>query len=493
VPTNLKTPLRRYWRRFTSEWEFGVVVLLLVYFFARMAYFAWNLSILIPPDEITHFGRAVAFSKALLIPENSPVTAELGMHHRQPYLYYLLMGKVLLLKPGFIASDVLFLRLINAAINVGTAIYAYRWIRLVTDNRTVHLLFVVMFTNTLMFTAIGGSVTYDNLTNLFGASGIYYLTAFYEKRRPEALAAFFLSLLAGALSKRTYLPLALLLALIVVVREILRARGFPKGMGIAARSLTRRQIPAFAVAGLLLILNIALYGVNYVQHGQLEPRLQDIVGVENAMHNRIFARNYITGEFRRGKISYEDATAKANRITHPGDRADTVRLLARQNTGTKPALVDAVTYFDKWSERMMYGTVSYMGHVVLYREMQAYYLYYAILALAIVGFIRTFNPGDANGHMTAAAFVVLSYILILITQVNYPSYLWTRDIAMGVQGRYLFPVLVPFQGLVAYYALTPFPRQAQIALAWVIAVCFIYGDVPYFAQHVPPHWFATNP
>jgi hypothetical protein len=264
-------------------------------------------------------------------------------------------------------------------------------------------------------------------------------------------------------------------------------------MGTAVRSLTRRQIPAYALVGLLLVLNVALYGVNYAQYGQLEPRLQDIVGVENAMHNRIFARNHITGEFRRGKISYEQANAQANRIKHPGDRADTVRMLTRQNTEKKPALVDAITYFDKWSERMMYGTFSYMGHVVLFREMEAYYIFYAILALAIVGFIRTFNPRDANGHMTEAAFVVLSYVLILITQVNYPSYLWTGDIAMGVQGRYLFPVLALFQGLVAYYALTPFPRRAQIALAWTIAACFIYGDLPYFAQHVPPHWFVANP
>ena len=45
--------------------------------------------------------------------------------------------------------------------------------------------------------------------------------------------------------------------------------------------------------------------------------------------------------------------------------------------------------------------------------------------------------------------LVLAYAMVLMWLVNYPNYQTYRYIELALQGRYLFPVLVPLYGLVA--------------------------------------------
>ena len=67
----------------------------LFYFFLRTVYFALNINPNIPPDETTHYGRIIAFSKVLFIPQDSPETYDLGLVAHEPYLYYLLFAKLM--------------------------------------------------------------------------------------------------------------------------------------------------------------------------------------------------------------------------------------------------------------------------------------------------------------------------------------------------------------------------------------------------------------
>ena len=193
-----------------GRWELALVVLLLVYFAARLGYFAVRVHPSNPPDEITHFGLCVAFSSAALVPADSADTFRYGAIAHQPFFYYLLMGKLLSINV-FPLSDLVFLRLMNGALGVLTAIYGYRWIGLLTGNALVRLLFLAMLTNTLMFTGLSASVSYDNLANLLVAMSFFYLFAFFDQRNAKQVAAFALSILAGCITKRTLLPLAFVL------------------------------------------------------------------------------------------------------------------------------------------------------------------------------------------------------------------------------------------------------------------------------------------
>jgi hypothetical protein len=60
---------------------------------------------------------------------------------------------------------------------------------------------------------------------------------------------------------------------------------------------------------------------------------------------------------------------------------------------------------------------------------------------------------------------------------------------LAVQGRYLFPVLVPLWGLLAHTLLAYWPRRIQVAVALIVAGVFVYGDFPFFLSHTDQRWF----
>ena len=126
---------------------------LLVYFAARLCIFAIGISPEVPPDELTHFGLVEVFAKALWIPADGPATWSLGAIEGQPNLYYLVFGKLLHLNL-FPVLDLVWLRLANALLAVGTVIYGLRWIDLFGVSPGARLLFLVVSTNLLMFTGL---------------------------------------------------------------------------------------------------------------------------------------------------------------------------------------------------------------------------------------------------------------------------------------------------------------------------------------------------
>jgi drug/metabolite transporter (DMT)-like permease len=115
-----------------------------------------------------------------------------------------------------------------------------------------------------------------------------------------------------------------------------------------------------------------------------------------------------------------------------------------------------------------------------------------LLLLCIAVFvIRYWRPGDEGGKLTDATLLVVVYAVILMLAVNYPSYLQLHDIGAGIQGRYLFPVLVPFYGLACYYVQKPLPAPWLAAVAGAVGAFFVWADFPYFMTHVPGFWFVN--
>jgi hypothetical protein len=473
------------------RWEKWVVGLLLAWFAARLVFLALRLHPMVPPDEVTHFGRCLAYSKVLLIPDNSPETLVHGLVNHRPYLYYWLMGKLLNLNV-FPESDLGFLRLANAAMGLLTVVYGYRWMCRMTDNPLVRVLFVVLITNTLMFTGVSAAVSYDNLANLLAAMAVYYLFAFFEGRRPESLAVFALVLLAGALTKRTFLPLGFIMLAVLALRERRALPTAHRHLLDFARSLKPPEWrrPALCVLlGLGLALNLGLYGGNWLRYEKLVPGFDQVVGFEGAMKNRIFARDFVTREFRQGRLSYDQALRMTEKIKHRGDRGD-AKILLRAAQLPDSALIGPVAYVSAWSQQMLLGIVGYWGHRQALKNHDQMLPYFAILALAGVLFIRKWRQEEARGYTGWAALIGFGYAMVLIWLVNYPSYLETRFVQLAVQGRYVFPVLVPLWGLLAHTLLVYWPRRAQVAITLVVAGVFLYGDSPFFLANTDGRWFS---
>jgi hypothetical protein len=473
------------------RWERAAVAGLLVYFAARTLFLAWMLAPGVPPDEATHLDRIGLYSAVPFVPIDSAASAELGLVGHRPYLYYFSMGRLLQVAPAGI-DELRFLRFANCILGLLTAWVAYRWIRLVSASPLVRLVFLVFVTNTLMYSGLFASVSYDNLANLLAALAVFELTRFCTERDPGSLVAFGLWAGLGILTKQTLLPLAAILLLVLLVRE---RRGLSSLLRDSWAWLRAPNPRRWLLGGLLLATAVActgLYGANLVRYGRLVPGLEQVVGVQAAMENRIFARNQIVKEFRAGRLGHGEAIRMAEQIRHPGDRRDLKQLLnSMRDAGDER--IGLLSYLGAWTRLMFEGIYGYYGHgrIIPGRaELAPFYLCYLLAALGLAWRGRA---ESSRRELLAAAVIVAGYAAVLIFWVHRPAYISTGSLTLAVQGRYLFPVLLLLYGLVATGLLALFAPRVRPLVALASAAYFIYADLPYLLARAPAAWWQAGP
>ena len=324
---------RPWWKR----WESWLAALLVAWYAARLVGFAVAVAPGVPPDETDHAAIAALYSETLLGIEDSPASHPHGLVTRVPFLYHLAMGKLLALNV-FGLDDLLYLRLLNAVLALATLAAAWRLACRMTDDIPVRLLFLVLATNTLTVTFLGGAVNYDNLVQLLAVLAVSSLVAFLQEERPAALAGFALWNLLGALTKITFLPLGVILLAVLLIerRRHLVADGRALAAWLAGPRLRGAAVAALLVAGVLA--NLMLYGGNLLRYGRPVPVCDQVLPLDACLENRIFARGWVLGQYRDGALSFEQAVAAAGRVDHPGDRNHLMRLLANERAwqATRP-------------------------------------------------------------------------------------------------------------------------------------------------------------
>ena len=117
-------------------------------------------------------------------------------------------AQFLLIRLVSAVEPLVFLRISNVLLGVTCAYCAYRCAGQISGNPLARLLALLLVTNTLMFTGLSASVNYDNLANLLGALAIAALLAFLKAGGVAGLVVGVVALLAGALTKVAFLPLA---------------------------------------------------------------------------------------------------------------------------------------------------------------------------------------------------------------------------------------------------------------------------------------------
>jgi len=466
----------------------------IIYFAIRLAYFAFHIHPEIPPDERTHYGISAAYSKVLFIPENTSETYQYGLVTHRPYLFYWMMGKLLHLN-FFPIDNLVFLRLLNGLIGVIFAVYVYKWAKLITSNRLIRILTVIMCTNILFVTGLFASVSYDNLTNLFAAMSFYYLSVFYKKGSTETSVKFLLCAFAGCLCKKTFLPLAVIYIAFYAIRLLKYHlhRKISEPLEPSGVSTFRTAILA-SITIVLLLLNVSLYGQNLIRFGRLLPSLSQIVGVDNAMQYRIFARNYIPGQYKAGKITIEQALKMTEQIGNEGDRNATIALLKNVYNSEKsePILMNFAQYTTAWCHTMLERSVSYAGHRPLGKKKWDLYPYYWIILAALFVMLRKINRSDAYGILYTGLIAILLYSLLLLWHINYKMYLKNGFFDLAVAGRYLFPLILPICGLTAYYLINFLSEKKQLIVTLLVCSWFIYGDFISFLNTVPKSWLMNQ-
>jgi len=474
--------------------------LLLAAFGAKAVWFALRISPAIPPDEVTWFGISELFSHSLLPPADSPASYRFGLVTHVPTLYFWLMGR-LLAANVFGLSDLVFLRLCNVVLVFATLHSGWHLMRRVGAGPAARLLFLVLATNTLMFTFLAGTVSYDNLANLLAAAALYYAVAFLRDHRPADLLSCIVCLGLGGLTKITYLPFAFLL----VVGGLLYERRNLGRLPTACRQILGERRPAVLLLGLaaliLVGMNVKLYGTNLLRYHRLQVPMDKVVGLEAALQYRIFARDYIVRQYKQDKITFAEAVRMSRLIEHEGDRNGALYLLqvARQEKEQrrrtkKPAeRLDRFHYGIAWLELMTHRIVGIMGHQVLFKRDAELVPYYLAALLALVLGIRRCCAADLAGMLPLFLLVAGGYALILMQMVNYKSYHGSGAIELALQGRYVFPVLIPAYGLLAHALVGRGPRAWQWLALTGVAVLFVTGEFPWFIQHAGAAWFQPRP
>lgn len=459
------------------------------YFLFRLFFFASHISHYAPPDETTRFAICQIFSKTLLLPKNSEETYSLGLVTHIPYLYYFIMGKCLKLN-FFPVSDLVFLRFINCFLSFATVAYGYKWIRLITPNRICHLLFVILITNTAMFSFLGAAVSYDNMTNFFAATAFYYLHLFFQHTNIKSFLLFVISILGGALTKTAYLPLMLAYLGILIFHQRKQLKNVFHIPSQILPSLRLYHIALLGIAIILFALNMNLYLGNLIHFGKVEPRANQVLTEEQAMKYRLYARDRIVSLYKSGQLTYKEAIEKTKDIQHYGDRLTTLDLLkiAKKKATDKPPPMGRVKYALFWMMLMLHHSIGIASHMSLLKSHFYLGTYCFIFLFSFYLFIRHWKPTSTDGKILDAFFICIIYAIILMQLVNYPIYLFKDSLKLALQGRYFFPVIVPFYGIVCYSLINPFKKPIQMAICLFISIFFIWGDFPYFILNATSQW-----
>ena len=428
-----------------------VLIILLIIFTISAAFFAINLrtgfepGTGIMPDEIEHVFWSNHFATTWGLPENTPETYINGPVARKPILYYWLNGRIinllgLLNAGGNALVTLVVLRLISVFYSLLTVIVVYFSAREVIESPWWRLFVVFCLTNTLMFIFLSGGVSYDNLTNLLSAASLYFLIRVLNKKPfyTNSLGWLIVTCI-GSLVKITMLPEAAISGL-VWLWFIFRERA-----NIDFRPRWNRALAFLAIIAFVLVtMNLSYHGSNLLKYHTLQPKCNQILTDEQCLQDKF------------------------------NIRAQTINLPKKLSLLDvyKQGYPDPAEWFmDTWSVlmlRMVYGIFGHKSYtpdviITVYRLLFAWWL---------VVIVRSAKKPT---YITGALLVSIAFYTAILMFKNYNAELTTGFKQIGIQGRYIFPVIGPIYLLMGYY-LASFPHtRLRRATALVAILVFLWG------------------
>jgi len=413
-----KTKLKTLWH---SHGETIIFLLLLAIFLAYASYIALNLKGGIIPDGTVHYNLSKHFATTLGIPEDNVEAIYVkGVYIKQnPFLYYWINGRVInvfkhLFKPQTEAPIWYALRMLSVLYAAGTVSFAYLLSKEFIKRKRWRLLPVFLLTNTLMFVFLSGGINYDNLVNLLCTAGLYFLARVFNQKSflPNSLA-WMISIALGTLTKYTVLPLALAMGIAWLIFLVKHRKSI---LPIKVRGWT--QWTLLALFALLAAGNLAIYGVNLIEHQAILPPCESIL-TQDQCDLSLF-------KVRRETLGLEEKLTLIESI--------------------RQGYPDPIRYFfTLWLPTLimrLYGIFGFRAYASETAQIAHLSLFYVSILLALV-FYREFNL------KTLSFLGILVFYGLTLFIKNYNTELIYGFKTVALQGRYLFPVIS-----IAYIALT---------------------------------------
>ena len=421
------------------------------WFLFQMLYFALNIKRGASPDENYHIEVSKFYSEpGVFYLENTEATIRYGSLTTKPHFYYILMGKLLLLKPSSI-MDYQYLRFLNIIISLLGLYLTLLLSKEITANKLIQIGILIAQSNILMFVFLSSMVSYDNLINFLAVASFIFLFRFINHPRLFYLLLLFLTMVIGSLTKVTYPPLILLELFVLLIyskRVLLNRRQ------IFSEIKLPKNITVSIVIFVFLSANIILYGGNFIKYGNVIPSTVSVIGEENALKGYgIYMRN-----------SNLRSTAHTREMM-PIDE-----------------------YVSKYLTRIMETTFSVIGHMKIPRGIPELRFYIILLSISLIASFFQFGSLLKDHKIYVLLFLLISYFLIVL-YVNYSSYTYMRSFGVALHGRYNFPVISLFVIYLMYSILSMFSDKAKIPVILIITIFMIINSFIWFLERVDQAWF----
>lgn len=129
-----------------------------------------------------------------------------------PFLYHSVVGKIL-----YLTKSLRWTSLIQSIFGLMTIYYVYMLGFLISKNKFVGYLSLVIAGNLPMFFYEINYITYDNLVNLAGVASIYYFMKFWMYDKISDFMALLIFLTIGVMTKISFGPLLLIIIILLVI------------------------------------------------------------------------------------------------------------------------------------------------------------------------------------------------------------------------------------------------------------------------------------
>lgn len=431
-------------------------------------------------DEDVHLGIIQIYAHHLSpFLAHQPAGADaFGAVARDPsYLYHYLMSfpwrliTIIFHNP---VARIISLRVINIAF-FGAGLVFFRQLLLKTKaSRTIVNVTLLFFVLTPLVPQVAAQINYDNLLMLLVPVCLLLTWQFVDQLRHKHFNISLLSLLLGvalltSLVKYAFLPILLAIVLYIGWHIYWAWQAHPAKFGQAVYDDHKRLTNPVKVS-LLLFLLVASglfsqrYGVNLVKYHTPTPECNQVLSITQCQSYGAWNRNYL---YTQNK-PYGIKLAGPIRFSFSWARKIGFNLMFALNGSASGFSVGKPLPLPRVAAR----TVAYTSPVMLLLFWRKLY---------------------KNRALRLFGLITLVYVTALWLQ-NYADYLHVGQ-EVGIQGRYLFPVLlfVYLAIAMAWAELVRSQPRLKLVLAGVFLFCFVMGGGALtFILHSDKTWYWQN-
>lgn len=412
----------------------------------------------IPPDENWHIGLIRLYTRDGIDPyiQNQEGYYFLGEVIRNTsFLYHYLLSFILRLADtlGLNEASIFLLRFINVGIGFLTLLVLWKLIDALRLPKLVRNLIIFMMSNTLMFVFLSASINYDNLLILL--SMLSMLIFVYMLQSPTIRKGLLLLVVMtlAILTKYTFLPIAVLLILLLVIVHRSKINDIPKSIS-AAWVGDKKVIGALLIALLLLgFVGLERFGGNMLKYGKITPKCNQVLQVSQCEQNAIYQR------------SVEFSKLKPNPVSH----------------------FSTTEFTFNWFMSMQDRTFGVFAHksFLPFEKLRSAFLLFSIITSCLV--VRKLKKEDTE--LVALLFLAVTYTIVLWS-VNRDSYNNHGIFGVALQGRYALPILFIPYTLGALYAWKTTGKHIILQGFFVcgIIIVFILSSLPSYILRTDSSW-----